>query len=208
MFIHTRSNDVDYESVQLHDDTSTISVWLEFIGVPVSVYDQEPSSAQPTESWLPVCEELQSSVQATSTNTYNLKFLLPVHFRYQPPIECGGDRSTAFVTETLNSPQVFARTSNNTPRDFAAVAGQGRPVHWLYNQTKLGRTGNYATYNTLYRHFQSYQLVDSGETASGVAFSISTGCTEDLDSVVFMSGLTLVLTTAVVLLFVCAKLWR
>jgi len=212
VFIHTRSNDVDYESVRLDNDTSTTSVWLEFVGVLVSPQVPEPSPTYPTNNLQPFCEdnpcsrsdELQSSILHTSTNTYTVYFALPVHLRYQPPVKCGGDRRNVFVVEKLNHPLIFARTSSNIPQDFVAVAGQSRNVHWLYNQTKLGRTGNYAMYTAIYPPLDSYRLV--GATASGVVFNISTGCTEDLDSVVFLTGLTLVLTTVAVMLFVCMTL--
>lgn len=221
MFIHTFSNDVDYESVREQNDTSFTSVWLEFIGIPASLHHLAvPSQPRPVDSLLPaqVCEssvchsneEVQPGIYNAEIKVYNIRFGLPLHFRYQPAIRCGDDRDITNTLETLHNPQIFARTSINSPQDFATISGYHRQAHWLYNETKLGRTGNYAPYDAVYRSFESYQRVTiaSDDVRGNVVFDVSTGCVEDLETVVFGTGVVLVLSTAVVLAVICIKFGR
>lgn len=213
--MHTYSNDVDYESVRMHNYAESTYVSLEFIGVSAPKHHMIRTSAWDLHQQKQVRDDAdrvcyKGEDKQANEYTSSISFVLPVHFRYQPPVACGGDRATASKTETLHPPQVYIRTSNNSLQDFVAVAGGKRRVHWLYEETKLGGVGNYAAYNALYRGLHSYQpVMHSCEAAiDGVVFDVSTGCIEDMDKVVFGAGLTLVFTSIVVLFIIGIKLWH
>lgn len=197
------------------NDTSSLYIGLEFIGLPVSL-GCVPAKAEKYDGMdSPTCNQDGSGVQDTPIHNLELNFALPLHFRYQPPTsDCVtklsgylGGKSRVHYAEILKNPRIYARINNDSNRNVTDNSKASKDNQWLYSVTKLGREGNYKSLGHISRITDGYYLSASDtQILNHISFLVPTTCAHDLQYILFGTETILAITTVSIMLIICLKL--
>jgi hypothetical protein len=197
------------------NDTSSLYIGLEFIGLPVSIGCVQAKAEKYDGMDSPTCNQDGSGVQDTPIYNLEFNFTLPLHFRYQPPTsDCVtklsgylGGKSGVNNVEILKNPRIYARINNDSNHNVTDNSNASKGNQWLYSVTKLGREGNYKSLGHTSRITDGYYLSASNtQILNHISFLVPTTCAHDLQHVLFGTETTLVITTVIIMLVICLKL--
>lgn len=216
MFIHTVSNDVDFESIRTPDDNSSTTLLLEYLSLPESSYTNNGQLSAQKYSHVDGHANYAERTCTDSHQCIHLQLQLPMHIRYQPvfsdcktmvPLSESAD-STHLHRMRLPVPAISLRPANvsHNSQAFAAInAGQNKSTHWLYNKTRLGNIGNNEFYSILYNKVPEYVAAVTNKNNDAVVFSYPGGCRDELSSVVCSNIVMVMCTTAIIVVLLFCK---